>query len=164
MNVDPENWPAQFVGVAVTVHLGHQPGGKGVDDRCPDPVQSAGSPVGTATELAARMELGEDDLQGGDLSLGVPIDRDAAAIVGHLDGAVAVQRDLDAVSEAGCRFVDCVVHEFPDEVHESLRARASDVHAGSLPHRLQALKRLDGIGVVTVAGPLGRRSGLRATG
>ena len=58
---------AQLVGVAVTVHLGDQPGGEGVDYRCPYPVQPAGSPVGATAELAAGVELGEDDLQCGDL-------------------------------------------------------------------------------------------------
>jgi hypothetical protein len=56
-----------------------------VDDRDADAVQAARDLVGILVELSAGMELGHDDLGGGNAFLAVDIDRNAAAIVrdGH---------------------------------------------------------------------------------
>jgi hypothetical protein len=47
-------------------------------------------------------------------------------------------------------FVDTVVHDFIDEVVESIDARASDVHRRPFSDRIEALKDFDLIGAVAV--------------
>ncbi len=67
-----------------------------VDDRDADAMQAAARLVGLAAELAARMQHGHDDFERGlVLELGVRIDRDAAAVVGHRERAVLGELDLD---------------------------------------------------------------------
>jgi hypothetical protein len=47
-------------------------------------------------------------------------------------------------------FVDSVVHDFIDQMMESVDARAPDVHRGALSHGIEALEYLDLIGAVAV--------------
>ena len=69
----------------------------------------------------------------GCLSTGMPrpssADRDGARVV--------VQRDRDVRRVAVHRLVYGVVEDLPDEVVESARSDAADVHAGSLPNGLE---------------------------
>ena len=48
-------------------------------------MQAAGGGVGAAAELAAGVQLGDDDLDAGEPGLGLDVDRDAAAVVADLD-------------------------------------------------------------------------------
>ena len=77
------------------VDLDVEPGGQRVDHRGADAVQAAGGDVRAAAELAAGVQLGDDHLDAGQPGLGLLVDRDAAAVVVHLDRAVGVQRHLD---------------------------------------------------------------------
>ena len=90
--------------------------------------------------LPPGVQLGEDHLDAGQPGLRLLVDRDAAAVVVHLDGAVGVQGDLDAVRRAGQRLVDAVVDDLPDAVHEPAGVGRADVHARALAHRLEALE------------------------
>ena len=63
----------------------------------PTPCRPPVATYDAAAELAARVQLGEDHLDAGQPGLGLLVDRDAAAVVVHLDRAVGVQRDLDPV-------------------------------------------------------------------
>jgi hypothetical protein len=78
------------------------------------------------------------------------LDRDAAAVVVHLHGAVAVQGDLDQVRRPGQRLVDAVVDDLPDAVHQAPGVGRADVHARALAHRLEALQDEEVPGVVRV--------------
>ena len=117
-------------------------------------MQAARRAVGAAAELAAGVQLGEHDLERRDLALGVLVDGDAAAVVGHLDRLVAVEGDLDAVGVAGRGLVDGVVDELPHEVEQAGVAGAADVHAGALADGVEAFEGLDGVGVVARLGGL----------
>jgi hypothetical protein len=66
-----------------------------VDHRHADAVQAAGELVVVAVELAARVQAREDELDAAHLLLRVDVDRHAAAVVGHLERAVLVERDRD---------------------------------------------------------------------
>src|SRR5690606_11372472 len=70
------------VPVAVDLHLDAR--GQRVHHRDADAVQTAGHRVGVGVELATRVQLGHDDLDGRD-ALGVHLHRDAAAVVDDLD-------------------------------------------------------------------------------
>ena len=97
------------MGTSVAVDLDVQPGRQGVDDRGTDAVQPARGGVGPATELAAGVQPGHHDLDAGQAGLGLDVDRDAAALVAHLDGPVRVEQDLDlaAVSARAPRRRSC---------------------------------------------------------
>ena len=83
-------------------------------------MQAAGHLVAAAVaELAAAVQLGERDLDTGDLFPRVDVDRDAAAIVGHAAAAVGQENDVDPVAVPGHRLVDGVVDDLPNEVVEA---------------------------------------------
>src|SRR5690606_19890651 len=117
-----------------------EPGGERVHHGGADAVQAAGRGVGAAAELAARVQLGVDELDAGEAALGLDVDRDAAAVVTDLDGAVGVQLHLDALAEARERLVDRVVHDLPQAVHEATAVGGADVHSRTLADGLQALQ------------------------
>ena len=143
---------------SVSGRFNPQPLGQRVHDADTDPVKPAGHLVAAATEFAAGMQHGVDDLQG-ILSGGVAPHRHPSAIVGDDDGAVLPDCHLDMPGVAGHRFVDRVVDDFPDEMMEAAGVRRADVHPGSAPNGVEALEHLDAGGVVAI------RAGLRpATG
>src|SRR5205823_14729450 len=106
----------------------------------PDAVEAAGHLVAAAPELAPGMEGREHDLgRGLLLVLGVGVDRDAAAVVGHAAPAVGQEGHLDERALTGHRLVDGVVDDLPDEVVEAARAGGPDEHARPFPDGLEAL-------------------------
>ena len=125
-------------------------GREGVDHRGADAVQSARRDVRAAAELPAGVQLGEDHLDTGQPRLGLLVDRDAAAVVVHLDGPVRVEGDLDPLRGTGERLVDPVVDDLPDAVHEPAGVGGADVHARSLADRLETLQDQEVTSVVRV--------------
>lgn len=117
--------------------------GKRVDAGDAHAVQTAGHLVGGVVELAARMELGHDHLNGRDLFLGVDVHGDAAPVVTNRDAVVHVKHNFNARAVARHRFVDGVVHHFVHEVVQTTVIRAADVHGRAFPHGLEALKNSD---------------------
>ena len=79
-------------------------------------MQTAGDLVAVSAELAAGMEHGEHNLEGGDLELGVLVDGDAATVVFDRAGAVFVDGHVDLVAKPAESLVDGVVDDLPDEV------------------------------------------------
>ena len=102
-------------------------------------MQAARDLVAPAAELAARMELGEDDLGGGQADALHHADRDAAPVVGDGHPRIRMDSDGDVVAAALKGLVDRVVDDLVDEVVEAAKAGGSDVHAGPLAYRLEAL-------------------------
>jgi len=133
---------------AVALDLDVEPARQGVDHRHADAVESAGDLVGFVVELAAGVEDGHDDLDGGAIVLFVGVDRDPATVVGDRHGAVGVEGDLDPVTVAGEGLVDRVVDDLVDEVVEPAGVRRSDVHRRTFPDGLQAFQHLDLAGSV----------------
>ena len=128
------------VDLPVAAHLGDEPLGERVDDRDADAVQAAGDLVAVAAELAAGVELRQDDRERGQALLRDHVDRDARAGVANGHRVVRMDRDVDEVVAAGERLVDRVVDHLVDEVVEAARARRADVHPGPQPDRLEALE------------------------
>ena len=131
---------AHRVRLAVAVDLDVEPRGQRVDHRGADAVQAAGRGVRAAAELAARVQAGHDDLDAGEPGARLDVDRDAAAVVAHLDRAVGVQVDLDPGAVPAQRLVDRVVDDLPDAVHQAARVGRPDVHARPLADRLETLQ------------------------
>jgi hypothetical protein len=120
-----------------------------VDHGDPDAVQAAGDLVAAAlAELAAGVQDGHDNLEGGLALLLHRRHRDAAAVVDDRDGVVRVDGHRDGVAVAGQRLVDRVVHHLVDQVVQAADARRADVHAGTLADGLEALEDRDVLGVI----------------
>jgi hypothetical protein len=127
-----------------------------VDHGHADAVEAAGDLVAAAVaELAARVKDREHDLGRRPPLLLVHVDGDASPVVRDGDAVVRMDRDVDVRGLACQRLVDRVVHDLVDEVVEAPRAGRADVHAGTLPHGLEALEDRDVLGAVA------RRSVLR---
>jgi hypothetical protein len=129
-------------GGAVAVDLGHQLRGEGVDDGGADAVQPARRRVGAGPELAAGVQLGEHHLEPG-TAVALAVDGDAAAVVGHLDRAVAVEHHVDVGGEATGRLVDRVVDDLPHQLMEAVATGAADVHPRPLADRFEPFEDLD---------------------
>ena len=115
-----------------------------VDDRDADAVQPAGNLVDVLIELPAGMQLGHDDLGGGDPLLGMDSGRNAAAIVGDGAGTVRVERDRHLCRVADERLVDGVVDDLVDHVMEARTViRVPDIHSRALPDCIQTLENFD---------------------
>ncbi len=138
--------------LALALDLDEERARERVHDGEADAVEAARDLVRVVVELAARVEVREDDLERLALVDGVRPDRDAAAVVLDRDGVVRVDDDADRVAVAGLRLVDRVVDELGDHV---VQARdvvgVPDVHPGPLAHGLEPLEELDRRGAVVVA-------------
>ena len=106
------------MGCPVAIDVDFHTARQSVHDRRADAVEPTGCAVCAAAELAAGVKLGEHDFKGGDLPL-LPVDRDAAAVVGHLIGVIVVERDFDEIAMIGSCFVDAVVDDLPQQVRET---------------------------------------------
>ena len=134
--------------LAAAIDLDVEALGERVDDGCTDTVQTTGRRVRSAAELAAGVQLGEDDLDAGQPGARFDVDGDAAGAVAHLDAAVGVQDDVDARAMAAEGLVDGVVDDLPQAVHEAARVGRPDVHAGALADRFEPLQHLEMMGGV----------------
>ena len=116
-------------------------------------MQAARHLVRVLVELAAGVQLGQDDFCGAtpELVILVNVGRDAPAVVRHRDRVIRMDRDDDLVAVPGQRFVDRVVDDLEDHMVQARAiGRISDVHAGALAHGLQALEHLDGVGAIRI--------------
>src|SRR5699024_1683004 len=113
---------------------------RSVDDRGAHPVQSTGGGIRSAAELPAGVEFGEHDLDPGEPDVLDLVDGDAAAVVAYFHGFVRVEQDLDRVAVPLESFVDGVVDDLPEAVHEPAGVGGTDIHPGALTHRLEALQ------------------------
>ena len=122
-----------------------------VDHAGADPMQAPGRPVGAVLELPPGVERGEDDLERIAPALLVPVDGDAASVVGDRHRpAVGVERDADVRGMPVHRLVDGVVEDLPDQMMQPGRAHAADVHAGTAAHRLQPFEDGNVLGAVAL--------------
>ncbi len=130
---------AVLAAIALDGHL--DTGRQRVDHGDADPVQTTGKLVVLVGKLAARVQLGEDQLDTRHPFLGVNVHRHAAAVVDHFQRVVLVQDHLDRAGMPGKGFVDTVVDDFLGQV---IGPRGVGVHARALAHRIEAGKNLDG--------------------
>ena len=137
------------VDLAVAADLGDQPLRERVHDGDADPVQAAGDLVALAAELAAGVELRQDDRERGKALVLHDAHRDARAPVADGDGVVRVEAHLDALVAPRERLVDRVVDHLVDEMVEPAGARRADVHPRAQADRLEAFENGDVFGVVT---------------
>ena len=132
------------VSLAVAADLGGQALAQRVDDAGADAVQPAGHLVGIVIELAAGVERGENHLERALAGLGMAVDGDAAAVVGHRHRlAVGVERHDDPGRVPVHHLVDGVVDDLPEQVMKAGLVDAADIHARPAPNGLEALEHRD---------------------
>ena len=132
-----------------------QPFRQGVHHGNADAMQPARDLVGVVVagvlEFAAGVQLGHDDLGGGNPLLGVDAGGNAAPVILNRDRAIGVQLDQHQIAMPGQRLVDGVVGYLE---HHVVQARAivgiANIHAGALAHRVEALEDLDRIRAIGV--------------
>ena len=136
--------PFKPLGVMLTVHriVQLQPLGQGIDHRRAHAVETARDLVAAAAELTAGVENGIDHLGGGDALLGVDTAGDASAVVDDGNAVALVDDDLDLVAVPRQSLVDGVIHDLIDQVMQTADGGGTDVHTGTLTHRLQAFQHL----------------------
>ena len=90
------------------------------------------------------MQRGHDDLRRRHAFLGMNVNRNAAAVVAHGHRLAWMDHDLNFVAMARQSLVDGVVHQF---LHHVVQPGAvlgvTDVHAGTLAHRIETAQHLD---------------------
>ena len=95
------------------------------------------------------MELGHDDLSGGNAFLRVHVDRNSAPVIAHGNRIIGVNFHPDKVRMTGQGLVDAVIHGLVDHVVQTGPViGVTDIHAGALADSIQALENFDGIGAV----------------
>ena len=102
-------------------------------------VQTARHLVALAAELAAGVQLGQDDLQSGLAVLGHDVHRDTAPVVHNPHRRIGQDGHVDGGATASQSLVHRVVHDFVDEVVQPAVTGGPDIHAGPLTNRLQTL-------------------------
>ena len=126
-------------------------------------MQPAGDFIGVVVEFPAGVEHGEDKLERRHLFFFMIIDRYAATVIDHRHGIVLMDDDIDGFTVTGKRLVDRVVNHLIDQMMQSGRARAADVHRGTHSHRIEAFKGFDAfctvLGIIHDRKPLGFQAG-----
>jgi len=137
-----------------------EPLGEAIDDRNAHAVQPSRHLVRILVELAARVELGHDDLGRRTLLLVVVLDvgGDPASVIDDRHGIVGVDHDPDVIAVAGERFVDGVIEHLEHHVMQACAVGGvADVHSGTLAHGVEAFEHLDAVRIVVAAVVLGLR-------
>ena len=129
--------------VAITLDGHLDPGRQRVDHRDTDAVQATGKLVVLVRELAAGMQLGEDQFDARNALLRVDVHRHATTIVDHLQRVVLVQDHLHGAGVTRQGLVDTVVDDFLREV---VGPRGIGVHTRTLADRVQARQDFNGFG------------------
>ena len=116
-----------------------------------DTVKTAGVFVGALSELAAGVKIGEHQFHRGDAEFRMRINRNAAAVVGHRNRAIDVNRHLDPLAVAGEMLVDRIVQHLENAVVQAAFIGVADVHARTLSNSFQTLQFVDLGGTVLLA-------------
>jgi hypothetical protein len=106
-------------------------------------VKTARDLVSLAAELAAGMQLRENDRERRESLVLDHVDGNSAAGVDDRDRVVGMDGDVDEIVAAGERLVDGVVDDLVDEVVEAPGTGGADVHPGAEPDRLEAFQDRD---------------------
>ena len=144
-----------LVHAATALDLDFQAGGQRIGHRNADAMQAAREAVGVArfllVELAAGVQLAEDQFDGRLAFFRVNLDRDAAAVVRHLDQAVGLDAHRNLLGETGQCLVGGVVDDF---LHDVGRAGRPGVHPGAFLDGFEVFQDTDrGGGVIGHAEP-----------
>ena len=109
-------------------------------------MQTAGHFVRIAVKFTTGVQLGHDDLGGGNAFFGVDIDRDTAAIIAHRNAGICVDFDLYIIRMFGKRLVDAIIDDLIDHMVQTRAiVGVTNIHPGAFANRLQTLENFNGI-------------------
>ena len=113
-----------------------QPIGQRVHNRNAHAVETAGYLVRVAVELTTRVQLGHDDLGGGNAFFLVDADGNTAPVVTDRNRAVVVNCNVHRIRMTGQRLVNTVVHDLIDHVVQTRPViGVTDIHARTFANR-----------------------------
>lgn len=115
-------------------------------------MEAAGDFIATVVELAAGVEDGEGDFDGGFFQFWVGVHWDTAAVIGDGDGAIDIDFDGDSGTVTGEGFIDGVIDDFVDAVMEAALEGIADIHSGAFSDGFEAFEDLDFGAVVLGSG------------
>ena len=102
------------INFVVFMYTDGQFGGEGVYDGSSNTVQAAGYFIASAAEFTACVKNSEDCFHSGTTGIGLDIDRNAASVIGYGDAVVLFDCDFDFCRKTSQRFIDGIIHDFPD--------------------------------------------------
>ncbi len=140
--------------VTAATDFGFEPLATGVDGGDADAVQTAGAGLVAARtiELAAGVDLGEDDFKCGTvIELRHRSDGNAAAVVDAGDRAVGVDANGDGRRVLVDVLIDAVVDDFVHKMMQADGIGAADVHRGPHPNALDPFEVPDVVFGVVIA-------------
>ncbi len=129
--------------LAIATHCDGKVFGKSVDAAHANAVQAARNLVALVVELAPRVQLGHDHLNGRNLFLGMDIHRNAATVVPHRNGIVRMQDDIDFSAKSGHGLVYGIIDDFIDQVVQTSRINGTNIHCRPFAHGGKAFENYD---------------------
>ena len=106
-------------------------------------MQAAGVVVVLMVKLAAGVQFGKNDLKPRDVELWVRVSRHAPAIVPNAGRAILMQGYLHLISKIIGRLINGVVNDFPQQMMQAAGPGGTNVHARTVPDRVQFLEHLN---------------------
>jgi len=85
------------------------------------------------------MKSCHDNFSGRFPSFLVYSDRNTPAVIDDCDSVIHMDRDIDLLTKSSESFVNTVVHNFVNQMMQSLRSSASNIHGRSLANSFQPL-------------------------
>ena len=138
------------VNLALPTNLDDEPFGNRIDALCAHAMQPARNLICTFAELAASMQVGQDQFQGRHVMLGVHVDRNPATIILYRTGSVVVHVDLDLRAIARQCLVDRIVQYLKNAMMKASFVSVSNVHVGALSNAFETFELLDFRGIITL--------------
>ena len=117
--------------------------GQRIDNSTANTVQTTDRSIGTAAELTAGVQLRHDQFYTAQTCLRFDVNGNAARTVVHRDRAVRIESHSDLFSVAGQGFIDGIVDDLPQAVHETARISGADVHTGPFANRVEPFQYLE---------------------
>ncbi|MPM11774.1 hypothetical protein SDC9_58125 [bioreactor metagenome] len=111
-------------------------------------MQTAGYFIASAAKFTACVKNSEDCFYSGTTGIGLDIDRNAASVIGYGDTVVLFDRNLYLCRKTGQRFIDGIIHDFPDQMVQTRATGRANVHSGTFADCFQSFQNLDLTGII----------------
>ena len=138
-----------LINLSVMPHAHGHPGGKGVHHGGTHAMQAAAGFIGGMIEFTSRMQGGKHQPFRAHPFF-MHSHRNASSVIVHGGGAVRLQRHADLIAHTCQMLIHRIVYNLINQMIESLRGNASDIHARSLADRLKSLQHRNAGSIVSV--------------
>ena len=124
----------------VTINLDIESFAQCVHHACTDAVETTRSSVGTPAKLPAGVQTRHDYFDASKTGLRLDINRNATTVISNFYGSIRQQRHNNLGAMTGEGFIDRVVDDLPEAVHETPRISGADIHTWALADRVEPLE------------------------